>query len=70
MISKGVFETITLVFPKIDEQTAIANILTASDNEITALEKRLTRIKDQKKYLLNNLITGEIRTPENLTLYS
>lgn len=70
MISKGVFETIVLAFPKIDEQNAIANILTASDNEINSLEKKLSLLKDQKKYLLNNLITGEIRTPENLTLYS
>lgn len=52
------------------EQQAIANIFTTADAGITALETKLTLLKDQKKYLLNNLITGEIRTPENLTLYS
>lgn len=28
---------------------------------------KLTILKDQKKYLLNNLITGTIRTPEKMS---
>lgn len=52
--------------PSIKEQTVIVEILTTSDKEITELERKLEIIKDQKKYLLNNLITGVIRTPENL----
>ena len=55
-----------LLLPPLPEQTAIANILTIADEEITELEKKLSILKDQKKYLLNNLITGNIRTPENL----
>ncbi len=50
------------------EQNAIAHIITIADNEITALEKKKQILEDQKKYLLNNLITGQIRTPENLTM--
>lgn len=46
----------------IKEQDTIADILVISDNEIEALEKKLTILKEQKKYLLNNLITGIIRT--------
>ncbi len=49
-----------------EEQSAIAQILTTSDNEIEALQKKLSLLEQQKKYLLNNLITGKIRTPENL----
>ncbi|MFH1652709.1 MAG: restriction endonuclease subunit S [Pseudomonadota bacterium] len=67
MISKSVFESIKLTFPKKDEQTAIANILTTTDNEIKTLQQKLSLLKDQKKYLLNNLITGAIRTPETLS---
>lgn len=52
------------------EQKAIANILTTADKEITELEKKLEIIKEQKKYLLNNLITGTIRTPESLKMKS
>ena len=46
----------------IKEQKAISDILTTADNEIKMLEKKLVILKDQKKYLLNNLITGTIRT--------
>lgn len=50
----------------LEEQTSIANILTLADNEIDLLEKKLSVLKNQKKYLLNNLITGSIRTLEDL----
>lgn len=50
----------------IKEQKAIANILNSADKEIEVLEKKLKLLKEQKKYLLNNLVTGQIRTPENL----
>lgn len=49
-----------------NEQAAIANIFITADNEIETLEKKLSFLKDQKKYLLNNLVTGEIRTPVNM----
>lgn len=52
----------------IEEQKAISDIFTIADKEITELEKKLSIIKDQKKFLLNNLITGTIRTPENLKI--
>jgi type I restriction enzyme S subunit len=59
-----------LKLPPIKEQESIVKILLTSDKEITTLQHKLSIIKDQKKYLLNNLITGEIRTPENLTMES
>ena len=49
-----------------EEQEAISKIIITADTEITALEKKLTLWQEQKKYLLNNLVTGQIRTPENL----
>lgn len=48
--------------PNLKEQNAIADILRTSDKEIKALESKLSIYKNQKKYLLNNLITGTIRT--------
>ncbi len=62
------YQYLTIKLPDIEEQTAIAQILTTVDEEITALEKKKQILEDQKKYLLNNLITGQIRTPENLTM--
>ncbi len=60
------FKLFELSIPNFEEQTAIANILTTTDNEIEALEKKKGIIEAQKKYLLNNLITGKIRTPESI----
>ena len=56
------FKKLSIEIPEIKEQSAIANIIVAADEEIKILEKKLTILKDQKKYLLNNLITGTIRT--------
>ncbi len=59
-----------LCIPEILEQKEISKILIIADNEIQETTKKLEIIKDQKKYLLNNLITGTIRTPENLKIKS
>lgn len=62
------YQYIDVKIPDIKEQNAIANVLTVADNEIDTLKKELVLLKKQKKYLLNNLITGTIRTPENLLI--
>lgn len=64
----GVLGKIIVKVPDIEEQKAIANILTTSDKEIELLQKKFLILKDQKKYLLNNLVTGTIRTPETLSI--
>ncbi len=66
-LSKPVFEKATINLPSIEEQKAISEILTIVDKQIMELEKKLSILKDQKKYLLNNLIAGTIRTPEKLS---
>jgi len=55
------YQFLTMDMPSIKEQDAITNIIVTADKEIKSLEKRLTILKSQKKYLLNNLITGQIR---------
>lgn len=58
---------IEIDFPKSkEEQNAIAEILTTADREITELEHKLALVKEQKRFLLNNLIMGAIRTPETM----
>ena len=52
--------------PDTDEQKAIASILILADKEINLLQQKLDEFKKQKKYLLNNLVTGKIRTPESI----
>lgn len=58
------YQYLSIDIPNIEEQTAIAKILTTADQEIEALEKKKTIIEQQKKYLLNNMITGKLRLPE------
>ncbi len=53
--------------PRKEEQEAIAEILNTASIELEKLETKLQILIDQKKYLLNNLITGTIRTPETLS---
>jgi len=65
-IYKKDLEKLTLNAPALKEQTAIANILTKADDEIECLEQKKKFMEAQKKFLLNNLVTGKIRTPEGM----
>jgi len=57
-------ENLSFDLPPLDEQQAIAQVLSAADDEIEALEKKLALWKDQKNFLLNNLVTGTMRLPQ------
>ncbi len=52
--------------PQREEQMEIAKILSSIDKEILILSVKKKLLTSQKKYLLNNLVTGQIRIPENL----
>jgi len=62
-------ETVSEVYislPSRGEQDAITNILTATDDEIEMLKEKRVLAASQKQYLIDNLITGKVSTPENL----
>jgi type I restriction enzyme S subunit len=65
---KSDLETMELRIPSYTEQKAIATVLYTAETEISIFERKLSYFKDQKKYLLNNLITGTIRTPEKMKI--
>lgn len=67
-LMNGVFGSIAINLPSYEEQERISNILETTDKEIICLKNKLNLLKDQKKYLLNNLITGAIRTPETMKI--
>jgi type I restriction enzyme S subunit len=54
-------ESIEIPYPTIEEQIRIANILSEMDAEISALDKKLMKIKQLKQALMQNLLTGKIR---------
>ncbi|WP_293004940.1 restriction endonuclease subunit S [Nitrosomonas sp.] len=64
----GELGKINIKIPEFEEQSAIAEILDVADKEIYRLKQKLTILKDQKKYLLNKLVTGAIPTPESLSI--
>lgn len=45
----------------LNEQFAIANILTTMDNEIASLEAELQKYKFLKQGMMQKLLTGQIR---------
>lgn len=59
---------IKINLPLFDEQKKIASILNVASSEIEKLENKRRCTLEQKKFLINSLISGKIRTPENLTM--
>lgn len=49
----------------ISEQQAIANVLSTADDEIDLLNKKLILFKEQKKGLMQQLLTGQVRVKVN-----
>lgn len=61
VMSKKDFLKLKIKVPNYKEQTAIANILQTADQEIDLLNNKLTALKDQKKGLMQQLLTGRKR---------
>lgn len=64
-LSKAGFRKITLIAPPVEEQAAIAEVLKTADKEIELLEQKLSSFQQQKKGLMQVLLTGEKRLIEN-----
>jgi len=60
-LSKTQLLKMEIPFPPIQEQNRIATILSDMDNEIDALEKKLSKTKELKQGLMQQLLTGKIR---------
>ncbi|MFC3120911.1 restriction endonuclease subunit S [Agaribacter flavus] len=54
--------------PRIEEQTAIATILSDMDNEIQTLEQRLAKTRQIKQGMMQELLTGRTRLPWNKSM--
>ncbi|QNU19920.1 restriction endonuclease subunit S [Geobacillus thermoleovorans] len=55
------FFSLPIIVPPLVEQERIANILTTADKEIQQLERELEALKQQKKGLMQLLLTGKVR---------
>ena len=61
IISYKYFSEIKLPQPSLVEQQQIASVLAASDKEIAVLEAKLAHFKQEKKALMQQLLTGKRR---------
>lgn len=60
-VTKTTLESLVLNLPSIKEQTAIARILQTADKEIQLLKTKSNKLKEQKKGLMQVLLTGKKR---------
>ncbi len=60
-ISYRDFSSLKLLYPTPEEQTAIAQVLTKADEEIDQTQHYLEQLQEQKKGLMQQLLTGQRR---------
>jgi type I restriction enzyme S subunit len=59
------FLQLEMKLPSIEEQTAIAQVLQAADREISVLKAKAEKLREQKKGLMQVLLTGKVRLKIN-----
>ncbi len=55
------YQELEIKLPSLQEQQKIAEVLTNADKEIGLLKSELNELKEQKKGLMQKLLTGEVR---------
>lgn len=60
-LSKSIIEKISIKIPTLEEQQKIASVLIAADKEIELLKAKLAHFKQEKKALMQQLLTGKRR---------
>lgn len=60
-LGKSGFMKLQIPVPSIEEQKAIAQILTTTDKEIQLLKSKTEKLREQKKGMMQQLLTGKIR---------
>lgn len=60
-LNLGILANLFIALPSKEEQTAIANVLSDMDAEISALETKLAKYRTLKTGMMQQLLTGKIR---------
>ncbi len=60
-LDMDLYYDIAVHVPNLDEQKKIAEVLSLADDEINLLKNELEELKQQKKALMQKLLTGEVR---------
>lgn len=63
----GDFKKIEIPLPSMAEQAAISSVIDSAQSEIDNLERQLEKLKEEKRALMQQLLTGKrrVRIPEN-----
>ena len=61
-VSSSDIKNLKFKIPNYNTQTNIASILSSADKEIDLLHQQLDKLKEQKKGLMQVLLSGKIRT--------
>ena len=61
-VTSGDFFSLKVAVPSLKEQTKIAEILKTANNELQQYQQKLNNLKTQKKGLMQQLLTGKVRT--------
>jgi len=57
----SIYSNLVIRLPDIQEQQKIASVLTTADKEIETLQQKLDCLKQEKKALMQQLLTGKRR---------
>jgi type I restriction enzyme, S subunit len=60
-VTKSTLQTLVFKLPSFEEQIAIARVLQAADNELELLYNKVAKLKEQKRGLMQALLTGKKR---------
>lgn len=60
-LNAGMVKDFTIKLPSVDEQQKITFVLSTADQEITALQQKIDTLKQEKKALMQQLLTGKKR---------
>lgn len=61
VMSKSDFTKLEFLLPEYKEQTAIARVLQTADQEISLLKSKADKLREQKKGMMQVLLTGKVR---------
>jgi len=61
-VTSGDFFSLKVAVPSLEEQNKIAEILTTANKELHQYRQKLDNLKTQKKGLMQQLLTGKVRT--------
>ena len=64
-LNAGMVKEFKIHLPSTEEQKKITNVLSAADYEINALQQKLTHLNQEKKALMQQLLTGKRRVKIN-----